>query len=229
MFMEMKMPKFRLTSFPLCPYVQRALIVLAEKDVPFERVDIDLANKPDWFNKLSPLGKVPVLEADDNILFESQVIAEYLDEITDGSLHPEDPLQKAKHRAWIEFASQTLGVLWGLYTAQTQETFEQKRIELEEKLQRVANEAAGPYFAGDKFHLVDGVWATVFRYIGVYEKHVDFDFYQGSEKLRTWHNKVLSRQSVIDAVPGDYEAELLAFTQRKGGYLASLIDQKAAA
>ncbi len=107
------MPNYKLISFPLCPYVQRALIVLAEKNVPFERVDIDLANKPDWFLKLSPLGKVPVLQADDNVLFESQVIAEYLDEVTQGSLHPTDPLQKAKHRAWIEFASQTLATLWG--------------------------------------------------------------------------------------------------------------------
>ena len=50
-----------LVSHALCPYVQRAAIVLAEKGVPFERRDIDLANKPDWFLKASPLGETPVL------------------------------------------------------------------------------------------------------------------------------------------------------------------------
>ena len=54
-------PKLTLISHKLCPYVQRAVIALTEKGVPFERIDIDLANKPDWFLKISPLGKVPVL------------------------------------------------------------------------------------------------------------------------------------------------------------------------
>ena len=50
-----------LVSHALCPYVQRAAIVLAEKGVAFERRDVDLADKPDWFRAVSPLGKTPVL------------------------------------------------------------------------------------------------------------------------------------------------------------------------
>ncbi|MDH3236478.1 MAG: glutathione S-transferase N-terminal domain-containing protein, partial [Alphaproteobacteria bacterium] len=69
-----------LVSHHLCPYVQRAAIALAEKAVEFERIYIDLANKPDWFRALSPLGKVPVLKVDDRALFESAVILEYLEE-----------------------------------------------------------------------------------------------------------------------------------------------------
>lgn len=55
------MAALKLISHKLCPYVQRAVIALLEKGVPFERIDIDLAHKPDWFLKISPLGKVPVL------------------------------------------------------------------------------------------------------------------------------------------------------------------------
>src|SRR3712207_6505768 len=121
------MPRFKLISFPLCPYVQRAAILLAEKGVPFERVNIDLANKPDWFLKLSPLGKVPVLVVEqdgrDAVLFESAVIAEYLDETIVPRLHPADPLEKARHRAWIEFASATLADIYVYYTAADEETF----------------------------------------------------------------------------------------------------------
>ncbi len=72
--------RLRLISHKLCPYVQRAAIVAAEKRIDFERIDIDLAHKPDWFLAISPTGKVPVLEVTEadgsvHVLFESSVIA----------------------------------------------------------------------------------------------------------------------------------------------------------
>src|ERR1700759_1932042 len=109
----------KLISHKLCPYVQRAVIALSEKGIPFERIDLDLANKPDWFPKISPLGKVPVLvvttEQGEVALFESNVICEYIEETQGGRrLHPVDPLARAQHRAWMEFGSAILGDLWGL-------------------------------------------------------------------------------------------------------------------
>ena len=74
------MTKLTLISHKLCPYVQRVAIALAEKGVPFERIDIDLADKPDWFLNVSPLGKTPVLLAGDTAIFESAVILEYLED-----------------------------------------------------------------------------------------------------------------------------------------------------
>src|SRR2546428_11462181 len=92
--------KLTLISHKLCPYVQRAVIALTEKGVPFERIDIDLANKPDWFLKISPLGKTPVLVVDGTAIFESAVILEYLEETRPHPLHPVDALQRAEHRGW---------------------------------------------------------------------------------------------------------------------------------
>jgi glutathione S-transferase len=102
-----------LVSHHLCPYVQRAAIALAEKQIPFERIWIDLSNKPDWFKKISPLGKVPVLsvkqaDGQETSIFESAVILEYLEETTTSPLHPVDPLERARHRGWIEFGSAVL-------------------------------------------------------------------------------------------------------------------------
>src|SRR5512141_2441394 len=95
----------KLISHKLCPYVQRAVIALTEKGVAFERIDIDLANKPDWFLKISPLGEVA--------LFESNVICEYIEDTQPAvRLHPEDALVRAQHRAWMEFGSAILGDLW---------------------------------------------------------------------------------------------------------------------
>lgn len=84
------MAALKLISHKLCPYVQRAVIALQEKGVPFERIDIDLANKPDCFLKISPLGKVPVLvvtrdDGKEVALFESNVICEYIEETQAGA------------------------------------------------------------------------------------------------------------------------------------------------
>ena len=71
--------RITLVSHALCPYVQRAAIVLMEKGITFERRDVDLKNKPAWFIALSPLGKTPVLQVGDEAIFESAVICEYRD------------------------------------------------------------------------------------------------------------------------------------------------------
>ena len=63
-----------------CPYCARARIVLAEKGVEYEPVEIDLSDRPDWIYEKNPLGKVPVLEEDGFVLPESDVIMEYLEE-----------------------------------------------------------------------------------------------------------------------------------------------------
>src|SRR5215468_5825665 len=106
-----------LVSHHLCPYVQRALIALGEKGVAFDRVDVDLANKPAWFAALSPLGKTPVLKVGSTPIFESAVILEYLEDTQPPPLHPADPLRRAQHRAMIEYAASVLNDIWGFYSA----------------------------------------------------------------------------------------------------------------
>src|SRR3979409_2716900 len=95
----------KLISHKLCPYVQRAVIALTEKGVAFERIDIDLSNKPDWFLAISPLGKTPVLQVGDIAIFESAVILEYLEETQLMPLHPADPLTRAGPPAWLGYVS----------------------------------------------------------------------------------------------------------------------------
>ncbi|MGY4313186.1 glutathione S-transferase family protein [Bradyrhizobium sp. JR3.5] len=212
------MAALKLISHKLCPYVQRAVIALHEKGVPFERIDIDLANKPDWFLKISPLGKVPVLvvTGDDGkevALFESNVICEYIEETQGGAkLHPENALTRAEHRAWIEFGSAILGDLWGLETATDAATFESKRQAVAAKFARVeAALGAGPFFAGDRFSLVDAVFAPVFRYFDLFDQLTDLAVFTHTPKLRAWRSALAQRPSVRSAVSPDYPALLHAF------------------
>lgn len=156
--------RLTLISHPLCPYVQRVIIVLEEKDMPYECIDIELANKPEWFLKLSPLGKTPVLLVNGQPIFESAVICDYLDEVTSHRMHPDSPLLRAKHRSWMEFASTTLNAIGAVYSALDESSLatnvanlRQRFLQIELELTSAAHQL--PYFAGESFCMVDAACA----------------------------------------------------------------------
>jgi glutathione S-transferase len=218
-----------LVSHVLCPYVQRAVIVLTEKQIPFRRVDIDLADKPDWFRAISPLGKVPLLRTQGAVLFESAVICEYLDEVTPGSLHPADPLEKARHRGWIEFGSALLDAIAGFYSAPDAAAFAAKQALIRGRLEHLERHLGpGPYFAGSRFHLVDAVWGPVFRYFDAFDRIADFGFMTGLDKMAAWRRALAARASITAAVVPDFQERLAAFLARRPSHLATLIAEPAA-
>lgn len=218
----------KLISHKLCPYVQRAVIALSEKGVWFERIDIDLADRPDWFVKVSPLGKVPVLvvsrDAGEVALFESNVICEYLEETQSGtSLHPKDPLVRAQHRAWMEFGSAILGDVWALETTTDAAIFEGKRRAIAVKFARIeAALCAGPFFTGERFSLVDAAFAPIFRYFDVFDELVDLGLFKATPKIQKWRAQLASRPSVRFAVGADYAELLRAFLVRHDAHLLKL-------
>lgn len=214
---------FELVSHHLCPYVQRAAITLAEKRVPFRRAYVDLGNKPDWFTAISPLGKVPLLRTAGAVLFESAVICEYLDEVTPGSLHPTDPLEKARHRAWIEFGSALLNDIWGLYMAADAQAFEAKRLAVDAKFATLEAEIAGPWFGGETFQLVDAVYGPVFRYFDAFEQHAELGLFADKPKVTAWRQALSERASVREAVTPDYAERLDTFLRTRGSHLSRLM------
>src|SRR5260370_9541148 len=219
----------KLISHKLCPYVQRAVIALTEKGVAFERVDIDLANKPDWFLAISPLGKTPVLLVGDIPIFESAVILEYLEETQPNPLHPADPLRRAEHRGWIEFGSTVLAVIAVFYAALDAAPFIAKTSQLEQRFARLeARVAAAPWFDGEHFSLVDAVFGPVFRYFDVFDDISDFGILTGKPTLARWRKSLAARPSVRSAVSADYPALLRAFIERRNSWLSSLQELAAA-
>ena len=217
-----------LVSHHLCPYVQRAAISLAEKAVPFERVYVDLADKPAWFRAVSPLGKTPVLLVGDHAIFESAVILEYLEETEALPLHPTDPLRRAEHRAFIEFGSAVLNDIAGLYSAPDEATFKTKATQLEARFARLETRVIGPWFDGESFSLVDAVFGPVFRYFDVFDAIGDFGILAGKPKLARWRENLAARASVRSAVGSDYAALLRDFIERRRSHL-SLLQAKLAA
>lgn len=224
------MAKLSLVSFYTCPYVQRAAIVLAEKGQEAERVYIDLANKPDWFKAISPLGKVPVLRVDDAVVFESAVILEYLEDVFGPKLHPSDALRRADHRAWMEFGSTIQGELWGFYTAADEQTFDAKRKALAERFAWVEKRLkAEPWFDGSEFSLVDAVYAPIFRYFTVFDEIGDFGILSGKPKIARWRQSLAARPSVRNAVVADYYDRLRKFIASRDSHMSRLMAKDAEA
>ena len=221
--------RLKLISHKLCPYVQRAVIALTEKGVAFERIDVDLANKPDWFLKISPLGRTPVLQVGDTAIFESAVILEYLEETEPKPLHPADPLRRAEHRGWIEFGSAVLNDIAGLYSAPDEAAFKTKTAQLEARFARLeARVVAAPWFDGDKFSLVDAVFGPVFRYFDVFDEIGDFGILAGKLRLARWRASLAARPSVKSAVSAEYPALLSDFLEQRNSWISRLQARAAA-
>ncbi len=209
-----------LISFKNCPFVQRAAITLGYKEVEHKVTFIDLADPPDWFLEISPLAKVPVLRVDGEILFESAVINEYLDDITGGELQPKDPLARAKNRAWIEFASNMLGNTYMMKTAAEKGKYEKYRDLLVSQLRRVENRLGdGPWFNGEDFSLADTAFAPWFAHDAIANYRFSVIDPATMPKLNAWSKRLLALPAVKNSVVAEFEDIYLAALETNNCYL----------
>jgi glutathione S-transferase len=227
------MPNVQLTliSHPLCPFVQRAAIVLLEKKVPFERIDVDLADKPDWFITISPTGKVPLLkvklpDSADAILFESTAICKYLNETQDGvSLYSNNAISRAQQRAWVEFGVAALSEAWQFLNAKELAVADDKKAAFRDKLLRLESTLEqGPYFSGSAFSMVDAMFAPVFRYFDLLSPVVSQPIFDNLPRVSAWQDSLAHRPSVISAVRDDYADRLRQHLVKQQAILSSSID-----
>ncbi len=225
----MSQSQLTLISHHLCPFVQRVAIVLLEKGIPFERINIDLDNKPDWFLAISPTGKVPLLKVleqngEESVLFESIAICEYLEETyRQPTLYPSSALSRAQHRAWIEFASATMFDAWGFLNASDHETILGKSAALRDKLVRFDGVISdGPYFTGKNLTMVDIVMAPVFRYFDILEFASTHNLFDGLNQVTDWRFALASRSSIQTAVSDDYALRFRKHLQDVKSHLATV-------
>lgn len=213
-----------LISFETCPFVQRSLITLLHKNVEFDITYIDLENKPEWFLKISPFGKVPVLKVGDHVLFESAVINEYLDEIYPPSIHPPEPLEKAVNRAWIEFSSALNMDMFGWAMAKTEEDFKAKQEKMIENIAKLeAKLGDGPYFNGESFALVDTAFAPFFMRLAILEERHPAGILTAAPKCRKWGEALLSLEEVQNSVVPDLSEKFIQYMVNKETYMSSLL------
>ena len=211
-----------LISFNLCPFVQRSVITLLKKGIDFKITYIDLANLPEWFLEISPLAKVPVVRYGDEVLFESAVINEFLDEITPESIMPNEPLDKAKDRAWIEYSSQLIVDQYLLSIADNSADFEKHRESLISKLQRL-EETIGDngFFNGDRFSLVDTALAPVFTRFDIMARLFGKDLVSSFPKLSALSQRLLDLEFVQKSVVDNFEEIYIKYLKTNNSFLAA--------
>lgn len=220
----MSYPNIKLVSFSMCAYVQRARIVLEEKSIPHEIEYIDLNMPPDWFYDVSPLEKVPVLLVDDQPLFESMVICDYLDDISEGSLYPEDAFARAQQRSWIGFGDGVLGTVYDLLNATSETDFKRAKATIIDRLDVLEEELdIQHFFAGQQFGMVDASIAPLFRFLDGIRRLTDMDFFEDTPSIKDWSDRVLAHPAVKQSVPEDYETQLKVYLAKPDTILKNLL------
>lgn len=220
------MTKYRLVSFKACPWVRRAAIVLREKGVEFEFVHIESGSRPDWFAAISPHGKVPVLQIDNGLaLFESNAIAEYLDDTITPRLHPENPETRAINRAWTDFVPTFSAALSAVSTATTQEDASRARDALAPLFARIedalARQGDAPFFNGADYALVDAGYAPFLQRYLIVEELAGDDLTRRDPRLRQWAEALVGRASTHTFPPEEFRALYLDILRKRGGFIAS--------
>ena len=210
------------------------MIVLRAKDIDFKVTYIDLRDKPDWFLKISPHGQVPVLVVDGHPLFESNAIAEYLDEAAEPRLHPADAMKRARNRAWTDYVPTFAGGLSGTYYTKTKEESARaleaapaRVIKLEEA---IANERGndGPYFNDDRLCLVDAAYAPFLQRFAIVERTLRTGLMKDFPHVQSWSNALLASEVVSGSVVATFEDEFIAGLKRREFYVGTLFAEVSA-
>ncbi len=197
-----------LVSHKLCPRVQRPVIAFEEKGLLYNLEYIDLDDKPDWFLELSPLGRVPILKTDEGVLFNTSVITDYLDEITPEPLHPEDPLERAFHRSWIEYLCNILRDEERLERAADESEARREVQVIDGKLAHVERRLGSEtYFDGEDFTLVDAAAAPLLQRLHwLDELAPELGIFENLPRVAAWRHALLERDSVQNSLVPDARA-----------------------
>ena len=217
--------KPKLISFKLCPYVQKAVLTLLKKGIDYDIEYIDLENPPEWFKKISPLGKVPVLQVGDQVLFESSVIVEYLDEVYGESLHPADPLKKAQNRSWMEFGNECLLNGFNLIVAADEKAFHEQRDAMLTKLDRLQDTLGdSPFFNGNEPALVDLSFTPFFQRLGyLNEASPGLVDRERHAHVHQWADRLLAQEIVTASTVPEIKQLYQGMMKKRGGYLSTLM------
>ncbi len=217
--------KPRLISFKLCPYVQKAVLTLLHKGIDFDIEYIDLMNPPEWFKEISPLGKVPVVQVGDQIIFESSVIIEYLDEAYGEPLHPSDLVLKAQNRSWMEFGNECLMNAFNLIMTPDEDGFNEQVEAMLGKLDRIESVLGNnAFFNGDSISLVDLSFAPLFQRLSFLEPYIpQLKDASRHPKLTKWADNLMQLPIMPKSAVPELEQLYDGMMKGRGGHIKSLM------
>ena len=206
------------------------MILLRAKDVHFEVTYIDLQKKPDWFLEISPHGKVPVLLVDDEPLFESNAIAEYLEDVILPAKHPSDPFKRARNRAWTDYVPDfSKGI--NIYYTKSQDELEAKLAGAPRFLQKledaIANEREndGPYFNGEDLCLVDAAYAPFLQRLLMVEQFTQTGMLRDFPLVKSWAEALVTNDCVKNSVAESFNDTFYGNLKKRDFYVGTLLSE----
>lgn len=187
-----------------CPYVHRTRLVMLEKGIDFDFTVIDTKNKPDWFLKISPYGKVPVIKHGDAILYESAIINEYLNEVFPSTpLLPADAAKRAHARIWIDYCnSRLLPAIGALRSSEPGAPRDKARDALTQCFLFIEKEGLGklsgdgPYWLGAQPTLTDFTYYPHIERLAPMEHYRGFKIPDDCRRFKAWFAAMCERPSV---------------------------------
>ncbi|MEH2291762.1 glutathione S-transferase family protein [Nostoc sp.] len=199
------MAEIKIYSALVCPYAHRSRLVLQEKGIDFDLIEINLQNKPDGFTDISPYGKVPAIAHNNHRVWESAVINEYLNEVfPNPPLLPNSPIAKAQARIWIDFANtKFVPAFSALLRSPDIQQQEAAKQELYKHLEFIENEALGKlsgeglYWFGEFISLVDFTFYPWFERWSALKHYRGFALPEEFTRLRRWKHALKQHDSVV--------------------------------
>ena len=199
-------------------------MLMIEKELPFELIEVDLRNKPDWFLAVSPYGKVPVIVDDGKTIYESAIINEYLDEkFKNIPLRPAGTFERAKARIWMDYCSNKYLVLSRKLL--TDNGNNELQIQNKEKLRQALiymekecfeKNENGNFWLGEKISLVDLHYAPFFERFSAFKELFGVEWPEECVKLKGWWKAIEERDSYkMTVLPTDQHVDLYKSLMRK--------------
>ncbi len=204
----------------VCPFAQRSHLALLEKGLDFKHSEINLQDKPAWFEALSPYSKVPVLQRGGEVIYESAIINQYLEDVyPDPALMPADPGLRAMARIWIDYDNVKFTVAFyrvlleqdrDRRAALAQSIIDMLGVIEVEALGKLgyADGNAGPYFLGSEISLADLSFYPHLERFAVLAEYRGIEMPARCERLQAWLAAMAERPSVqATSHSADYHVE----------------------
>jgi RNA polymerase-associated protein len=188
-----------LYSGTTCPFSQRCRFVLFEKGMDFEIRDVDLFNKPEDINVMNPYGQVPILVERDLVLYESNIINEYIDErFPHPQLMPADPVMRARTRLFLfNFERELFVHVQALENSNNQKLIEKARSTIRDRLTQLAPiMLKNKYMLGEDFSMLDVALAPLLWRLD----HYGIDLPKTAAPLMKYAERIFSRPAYIEAL-----------------------------
>ncbi|MBI5429662.1 MAG: glutathione S-transferase N-terminal domain-containing protein [Nitrosomonadales bacterium] len=194
----------RLYSGTVCPYSHRCRIVLFEKGMDFEVIDVDLLNKSEDVAAINPYGKVPVLVERDLVLYEANIINEYIDErFPHPQLMPPDPVMRGRARLFLHRFEQEIYSQVDAIERGVAKSADKSRVVIRDNLTQLSQILSHQKFLlGDEFSMLDVAIAPLLWRLD----HYGIQMGKDAAPLMKYAERLFSRQGFIDALTASERA-----------------------